>query len=122
MRLRGNPLVPARLAQHPPSDIAVCAVVLAELRYGAASSGHAANEQAKVDAFVAPYVSLPFDAVAAGVFGEVRHALMSAGKPIGLYDTMIAAVALANNLTLVTHNTSEFGRIPGPTLEDWELP
>jgi len=42
------------------------------------------------------------------------------GKPIGPYDLLIAATALANGLVLVTHNTREFMRIPGIQLEDWE--
>jgi len=33
---------------------------------------------------------------------------------------LIAAIALANNLTLVSHNTREFSRIPGLSLEDWQ--
>jgi predicted nucleic acid-binding protein len=37
-------------------------------------------------------------------------------------DVLIAAIALANNLILVTHNTQEFDRVAGLTLEDWELP
>ncbi len=41
--------------------------------------------------------------------------------PIGPYDLQIAAIALINNLTLVTHNTSEFGRVPGLSLDDWEV-
>jgi len=32
---------------------------------------------------------------------------------------MIAAQGVANNLTVVTHNTREFIRIPGIKLEDW---
>jgi len=32
---------------------------------------------------------------------------------------MIASIVLANGLTLVTHNTSEFSRVPGLNLEDW---
>lgn len=41
---------------------------------------------------------------------------------IGPYDLLIAAIALANNLTLVTHNTNEFSRVPGLVIEDWEIP
>ena len=39
---------------------------------------------------------------------------------IGPHDLQIAAVALRHELMLVTHNTSEFSRIPGLKLEDWE--
>jgi tRNA(fMet)-specific endonuclease VapC len=34
---------------------------------------------------------------------------------------LIAAIALANNLTLITHNVGEFGRINGLKIEDWEI-
>ena len=121
--MRGkNPPVLRRFGSHPPADIKLCAVVVAELRYGAEASGNSPKEHAKVDAFAAPYISLPFDDVAARLFGEIRHVLMAAGKPIGPYDTMIAAIALVHDLTLVTHNTNEFSRVAGLKLEDWEIP
>ena len=44
------------------------------------------------------------------------------GTPIGPNDLMIAAIALANGLTLVTHNTSEFSRVPGLALEANDSP
>jgi len=37
-------------------------------------------------------------------------------------DLMIAAIARCRQLTLVTHNTREFSRVPGLSIEDWELP
>lgn len=121
--MRGrNALLLQRFGTHPPADIALCSVVMAELRYGADSSVNPIKEHAKVDTFAAPYTSLPFDDAAARLFGEIRHALLSSGKPIGPLDTMIAAIALANGLTLVTHNTAEFSRVTGLTLEDWEIP
>lgn len=50
-----------------------------------------------------------------------EHADLTAqGLRIGPYDTLIAAIALVHNLTLVTHNTRECGRVPGLRLEDWE--
>jgi tRNA(fMet)-specific endonuclease VapC len=121
--MRGkDALLLQRFGLHSPADIAVCSVVVAELRYGAQASANPPKEHAKVDAFLAPYLSLPFDDAAARVFGEIRAALASVGQQIGPLDTMIAAIALQNDLTLVTHNTSEFSRIAGLKLEDWELP
>jgi tRNA(fMet)-specific endonuclease VapC len=39
-------------------------------------------------------------------FGMIRSQLEALGTPIGAYDLQIAAIALTNNLTLVTHNTN----------------
>lgn len=51
---------------------------------------------------------------------EIRAALARIGQPIGAYDVLIAAIALANDLTLITHNVAEFSRIAGLRYEDWE--
>ena len=121
--LRGkNALVLHRFGLHPPTDLVLCSVVVGELCYGARRSLNPAREQALVDAFVAQFVSLPFDDAAARVYATIRHDLESRGLRIGENDLDIAAIALANNLVLVTHNTAEFSRVPGLTLEDWEVP
>jgi tRNA(fMet)-specific endonuclease VapC len=64
---------------------------------------------------------LPFGDEAALIGGQVRARLASSETPIGSYDLLIAAIALANNLTLVTHNTREFERVDGLQIEDWEV-
>ena len=121
--LRGkNQHVLRRFAQHPASDIGLCSVVLAELCYGANRSSNPAREQALVDAFAVQFASLPFNDTAARVYADVRYDLERQGLPISENDYLIAAIALANNLILVTHNTKEFSRVPGLTLEDWEVP
>ena len=56
------------------------------------------------------------EAIAGYLDGEV-----SAGTSIGAYDLQIAAIALVNNLTLITHNTREFERVDGLQIEDWEV-
>lgn len=64
----------------------------------------------QVRAFCGRFRSLPFDEASAEEYGRIRADLASLGKPIGPNDLMIAAIALANRLTLVTNNTAEFGR------------
>jgi tRNA(fMet)-specific endonuclease VapC len=121
--LRGrNALLLQRFQQHAAADIALSAVTLAELYYGAARSSNPARERAAVDAFAAPFVCLPFNQPAADAYAAIRADLEARGLPIGANDYLIAAVALANSLTLVTHNTAEFSRVTGLAVEDWEIP
>lgn len=105
----------------PANDIVVCSIVRAELAYGAAKSQTPQASAAKQRKFLWPYATLPFDDDAASEFGRIRAHLERAGTPIGPYDMQIAAIALVHDLTVVTHNTSEFGRIPWLTVEDWEV-
>jgi tRNA(fMet)-specific endonuclease VapC len=101
-------------------DIVVCSIVRAELAFGVAKSQTLKASEAKLQRFLKPYATLPFDDVAAGRFGQIRAALETAGTPIGPYDMQIAAIALVHGLIVVTHNIREFGRIAGLALEDWE--
>ena len=71
--------------------------------------------------FFNPYVSLPFDDAAAEAYGRIRADLAIRGALIGPNDLLIAAIAVASGLTLVTHNTGEFSRVAGLPLEDWEV-
>ena len=121
--LRGkNAAILQHFAAHAASEIAVCSVVVGELRFGAECSANPLQEHARLDGFLAPYVSLPYDDNTARIYATIRKDLASRGVPIGPYDFQIAAVALANDLILVTHNTGEFSRVSGLKLEDWEIP
>ena len=121
--LRGkNQQVCKKLQSTPVSDARLCSVVKAELYLGALRSAKPAENRAKVDDYVQPYRSLPFDDAAAEIQAQIRHHLEVLGTPIGPYDLQIAAIALAHGVTLVTHNTGEFGRVPGLSVEDWEVP
>lgn len=110
-----------RLHSTALEKMAVCSVVKAELFYGAMRSNNLARTLARQQVFLASFASLPFDDDAAIVCGRTRARLASAGTPIGACDLLIAAIALANNLILVTHNTREFGRVDGLQVEDWEV-
>jgi len=102
------------------SEVLLCSVVVYELRHGAERSSDPAREHAKLDVFLAPFASLPFDDHCARKCAEIRHELERQGNVIGPHDLQIAAIALHHGLTLVTHNVPEFSRIPGLKLEDWE--
>lgn len=70
-------------------------------------------------AFVAGLDVLDFGPKAAEEFGRLRAVLKRKGQPVAPPDLMIAAVALAHGLTLVTHNIAHFDPIPGLALDDW---
>jgi tRNA(fMet)-specific endonuclease VapC len=56
---------------------------------------------------------------AAGTYARVRFDVERIGRPIGERDLLIASIALARNLTVVTHNLGEFTRVPALKTEDW---
>jgi tRNA(fMet)-specific endonuclease VapC len=97
-----------RILSKPTQDMAVCSVVKAELFYGAMRSNNPTRTLERQQQFLGRFVSLPFGDEAAMLFGEIRARLAGSGTPIGAYDLQIGAIALVNNLTLVTHNTREF--------------
>ena len=115
--LRHHAGVLERLRALSPDDVAVCVVTEAELEYGVLASRDPARSRRSVEAFLAPIASLPFESGAAPLHAAIRLALKS--KPIGERDLIIAAVALAHDATLVTHNGREFGRVRGLRVEDW---
>jgi tRNA(fMet)-specific endonuclease VapC len=68
---------------------------------------------------------LPFDRAAAELAGRIGGELVRVGRPIGLADTMIAAIALHHGLELVTGNTGHFQRVQQAgyplTLVNWRF-
>ena len=112
------PEVIAALRQHEADGLGISAITAAELFLGAARSGSARNLTALAH-FLEPLEIADFDRSAAAAYGPLRAALESAGTPIGPLDTQIAAHALALDVTLVSHNTREFSRVPGLKLDNW---
>ncbi len=89
-----------------------------ELFYGAFKSPRSTQNVALIDAL--QFVVLEFDKEDARQAGRLRAFLAGKGTPIGPYDALIAGQALSRSMILVTHNTSEFGRVPGLQMEDWQ--
>ncbi|MFN8644507.1 MAG: type II toxin-antitoxin system VapC family toxin [Candidatus Binatia bacterium] len=99
---------------------AVCTsiIVACELRYGAAKKG-SSPLATRVDEILSVIEVLPIDHGVDIKYGEIRTTLEKAGTPIGANDYLIAAHALATDLTLVTENVGEFSRVPGLAVENW---
>jgi tRNA(fMet)-specific endonuclease VapC len=113
-----NPELTRRVAGTDPSEIGISVIVMHELFFGA-------YKGRKVSANLQAIAELEFDVVDFNVedarqAGQVRASLAAAGTPIGPYDVLIAAQALARDLTLITHNTREFARVGELKIEDWE--
>ena len=118
------------LIRHPQGTVAdrivsvgedaICTsiVVAAELRFGAEKSG-SPKLAARVDLMLSALDVLPFEPPADRHYGEIRQQLTRQGTPIGPNDLLIAAHALALDLTIVTANTREFSRVRGLRIENW---
>ena len=107
-----------RARREKPADVAISAIAMHELFYGAFKSRRAAHNVALIDAL--QFAILEFDKEDARQAGELRALLAARGTPVGPYDVLIAGQAKARNLILVTHNRDEFGRVPGLRLDDWQ--
>jgi tRNA(fMet)-specific endonuclease VapC len=106
------------LAQSP-SELAIPTVVLFELEVGIAKSTSPNKRKSQLQEITALVNILPFGIAESRSAAQIRVELEKQGLPIGPYDVLIAATALANNTILITHNQKEFGRIEGLKIEDW---
>ena len=105
-----------RLNRHA-TQLCISAITLGELCFGAEKSRNVAANLDRIEQFVARLAVLDFDPEAARHYGQMRDSLLR--HPIGANDMLIAAHARSRNLTLVTWNANEFGRVPGLRVEDW---
>ena len=100
-------------------QMAVSAVTLMELIYGAEKSQAPERNLAEIEGFAARLEVLEYGSEAAKHTGQIRAELARIGKPIGPYDQMIAGHARSRGLIVVTNNLREFERVPGLRAMDW---
>jgi tRNA(fMet)-specific endonuclease VapC len=103
-------------------QIAISAVTLAELYSGAHKHSQTPRLLTLIADLLQEVTVVDFDAACAESFGRVRGVLLRGGIAVPTADLMIASAALVHNLTLVTHNSADYQRIPGLRLEDWLAP
>lgn len=111
--------VVSRVRECEVGEVAISTITLAELRHGAARSSDPARNTIALAEICAALEVLPFDDFAAAAYGRVRTELERRGTPIGPYDMLIAAHAVALNCVLVTNNEREFRRVSNLAVENW---
>ncbi|MBR3813308.1 MAG: type II toxin-antitoxin system VapC family toxin [Spirochaetaceae bacterium] len=102
-----------------PKEIKISAIVKGELLLGAFKSQSREQTTKKVEKFLKPFDIVDFTDKMSYDYAEIRKDLELAGKAIGANDLFIAATALHEKATLITHNTDEFSRVEGLKIEDW---
>lgn len=107
------------------AELAIPATVLQELLYGWLRLDEGRSRE-RIGQYLREVVTqlpvIDFDARAARVQAELRLDADRRGRPMGYPDSEIAAIAIANDLTLVTRNTRDFIDRPGLKLADWHSP
>jgi tRNA(fMet)-specific endonuclease VapC len=114
-----SPAVEEKLSGILPSLVCVSVITRAELLYGLKRLPPGHRLQIGVRRFLEIVRVLPWGADAADFYAEIRHQLVSTGRPIGEMDMMIAAHALALGAVLVTNNTRHYERVPGLATVNW---
>ncbi|PSN10160.1 VapC toxin family PIN domain ribonuclease [filamentous cyanobacterium CCP5] len=116
---KGMGQVAEHMAATNPSELAIPTLVLFELYVGIAKSSNGEKRRQQLGSLLGYIAVLPFTQAMAETAATVRSRLEQRGQPIGPLDGLIAGTALAENATLVTHNTREFARVEGLSLVDW---
>lgn len=119
---RRNPSVRHRMGEQLRSGAAVAlpVICLYELLYGHARSERPDEADAILEKFLSVGIQIaPFERADAREAGSIRAHLEAIGKPIGPYDTLIAAQARRLGSPLATLNVREFARVPGLKVLDW---
>lgn len=102
------------------SQLFVSSVSVFELCYGVEKSSRRDSNVRKLSAFLLnSIIPLPFEGEDARLAGRIRSELEAIGRPLGQYDLLIAGQALRHNMTLVTANAREFGRVRNLSWENW---
>ena len=91
--------------------LATTAVNIFELQHGAYKSQESEKNLQAIHVLVSRLSILPFTSKAAQKAGHIYAQLERQGQPIGLRDTLIAAIALTRECSVATRNQTHFNRI-----------
>lgn len=122
IKSRPDEQVLARIEEHD-GELATCAIVWHELRYGATRLPTSRKRRA-IEAYLERVVRtalpiLPYDEESASWHAQERARLGRRGRPPSAADGQIAAIARVHELVLVTANVRDFRRFEGLGVQDW---
>lgn len=117
--LKGSLAVRKNLLLHINDPIKVSVITLMELYYGAYKSQKVTGNLAKIKTIEQSLEIIPVRIESVEIFGMLKSKLEKSGSRLDDFDLIIAACALAHNLTLVTNNEKHFQRIEGLKLTNW---
>ncbi|MDL1973514.1 MAG: type II toxin-antitoxin system VapC family toxin [Deltaproteobacteria bacterium] len=100
-------------------EIGVSTITVSELQYGVSKSKNRGLNKQRIEEFLSPLEILPYDEIAATIYGDIRVQLEKRGEPIGPLDLLIAAHALSRNLVIISNNEKEFKRVKNLKVENW---
>ena len=113
-------VVAQRFAQCYVGDVVMSSITYAELEYGVAASANPEQERINLASLVEDIQVVSFDADAGVAYGPIRQATRDIRTDA--LDKLIAAHAVALNVTIVTNNMKDFARYPGVLSENWLNP
>jgi tRNA(fMet)-specific endonuclease VapC len=116
--LKGNPVVWNKFMQYS-GGLAISVVTAGELWTWVSRGKASERSRRSVTNFIASVDVVEIDLTIALRFGELRGTMLDQGTPLPDMDALIAATALAEDLTLVTHNVADFQPVPDLRIEDW---
>ena len=119
--LKGHEAVIQNLMAHQRDTLKISAISLMELYYGAYKSEKVAANLGKVRRIENAFPIVAVDFSVTETFGMIKSSLQSQGTPLDDSDLVIAASALAYNLTLVSNNEKHFSRVDGLKLDNWTV-
>jgi tRNA(fMet)-specific endonuclease VapC len=120
--MRGDQQIIEKIKSCSPLELSFSTITLAEIYYGIAKSPVKKKERLKKIERIRSHLDIyAFNERAVVKYGDIRARLEKQGQSISERDMQIAAIAVANRLCVVTHNTKEFGRIVKLKVEDWAL-
>ena len=118
-RLKNLGNVNANFLKNKDKHMSLSVIFYGELVFGAKKSKAAEKNMETVNAIKSIFPLLEITSEIMNIFGEIKAYTQKIGKTIDDMDLLIAATAITNNFTLVTHNMKHFKNIPNLKVEDW---